>query len=109
VSSSVQLQIGDGLDVDTGLLGSNVDGELSWIGNQLNLHGSRNAAVPAETDEAGCAAALGRRSDSWLTADKLIGGAFVCLSTDKGAVALARISAPDVTNRITVDLTVWRH
>lgn len=107
-SSSVQLQVGDGVDVDTGLIGSNVVGELTWSSSQLNLYGERNAVVPAETDEAGCAEALGRRSDGWLTADKLTGGAFVCLSTDEGAVALARISPPDVTNQLTVDLTVWR-
>lgn len=108
-SSSVQLQMGDGVDVDTGLAGSNVVGELTWGSGQLNLYGERNAVVPAKTDEAGCAEALGRRSDGWLTADKLTGGAFVCLSTDQGAVALARISPPDVSNQLTVDFTVWRH
>ncbi len=101
--TSVQLQPGDGVDVDTGLIGSDVTGELVWISNQLNLYGLRNAVVPEETDEAGCVAALERRSDGWLTADRLTGGAVVCLSTDEGAVALARISPPDATDRLTVD------
>jgi hypothetical protein len=107
VMSSVELQLGESVDVDTGLIGSNVSGELVWISNQLNLYGRRNAVVPAATDEAGCRAALERRSDGWLTADQLAGGAVVCLSTDEGALAQARVSAPDVTDRITVDLTVW--
>jgi hypothetical protein len=58
-------------------------GELYWISNQVNFYGRRNAVVPAETDEAGSAAALERRSDGWLTADQLTGGAVVCLLTDQ--------------------------
>jgi hypothetical protein len=108
-SSSVALQVGEGVDVDTGQAGSNVVGELTWRPNVLFLYGRRNAVVPAAADEAGCVAALERRSDGWLTADRLTGGAVVCLSTDQGAVALARISPPDATDRITVDLTVWPH
>jgi hypothetical protein len=84
-----------------------VTGELVRISNQLNRYGLGNAVVPEESDEAGCVAALERRSDGWSTADRLTGGAVVCLSTDEGAVALARISPPELTDRLTVARTVW--
>lgn len=107
--SQVELRSGDYFDVDTGTARDNsVAGyDLVWNG-ALSLDGVRNAIVPAETDEAGCTAALRARSDSILAADAVSRGGVVCLVTDAGAVAQAVISPPDLTDGISVSLTVWR-
>ncbi|MCZ2839176.1 hypothetical protein [Modestobacter sp. VKM Ac-2985] len=74
----------------------------------MSLNGVRNAIVPAETDEAGCTAALQTRSDRLVTADQLSRGAVVCLTTDAGALVLASFAPPDVDGSLGVTLTVWR-
>lgn len=107
VPSTVELLDGDGLDLDTGRQGSDVLGQLHWSSGQLNLYGVRNAVVPTETDERGCADALERRSDGYLAADRLADGAVVCLTTQEGALVQARISPPGVRGTLTVHLTVW--
>ncbi|SDY48028.1 hypothetical protein SAMN05661080_03607 [Modestobacter sp. DSM 44400] len=107
--SVVRLLAGDYLDVDTGVQGGNglTGSDLVW-NNVLSLNGVRNAIVPAETDEAGCTAALRTRSDGVLSADRVSRGAVVCLTTDAGALVLASVAPPDVDGSLTLTLTVWR-
>jgi hypothetical protein len=108
-SSAVRLLAGDYFDVDAGVQGDNglTGSDLVW-NSVLSLNGVRNAIVPAETDEAGCTATLRTRSDRVLSADQVSRGAVVCLTTDAGAVVLARVAPPDVDGSLTVTLTVWR-
>jgi hypothetical protein len=108
-SSAVRLLAGDYFDVDAGVQGGNglTGSDLVW-NSVLSLNGVRNAIVPAETDEAGCTATLRTRSDRVLSADQVSRGAVVCLTTDAGAVVLARFAPPDVDGSLTVTLTVWR-
>jgi hypothetical protein len=110
VTLSVTMQPDDELDVDTGQVGTGVDGELAYrLGAWLQLLEGRAAVVPKETDQAGCASALQRRSDSGVNSDRLAAGAILCLSTDQGNLAEASFSPLDTTKVVAVDLTVWRH
>ena len=107
--SVIRLLPGDYVDVDAGVQGGNglTGSDLVW-NNVLSLNGTRNAIVPAETDEAGCAAALRTRSDDVLSADQVGRGAVVCLTTDAGALVLASVAPSDVDGSLTLTLTVWR-
>jgi hypothetical protein len=108
-TSQVELLAGDYFDIDAGVQGNNrvTGSDLVW-NNVLSLNGVRNAIVPAETDEAGCVAALQTRSDGVVPADQVARGAVVCLTTDAGALVQASIAPPDVSGSLTVTLTVWR-
>ena len=109
VTVSATMQPDDFLDVDTGQVGTGVNGELALReGAWLQLFKGRTAVVPKETDQAGCVSALQHRSDSGVSSDRLAAGAVLCLSTDQGNLAEARFSPPDPTEAVTVDLTVWR-
>jgi len=98
---------GDCLDLDTGQVGTAINGELcdAVAGQVLQLFRGRAAIVHTETDEAGCASALQQRSDD--SAD-VRNGAILCVATDQGALAEVRSSPLDATRTITVNATTWQ-
>jgi hypothetical protein len=105
----VEMARGDRLDVDTAVVGNDVDGaDVSYyFGNgYLYMHGVRHAIVDSWTDQAGCTKALEERSDNFVSPDRF-GDSAVCLLTDEEAMAQFLPYRPDDSDRMTVDVIVW--
>jgi hypothetical protein len=105
----------DWLDVETGSSGTSViGGDLIWVSGQLDLYGSHHAIVPnsalvnGRADQAGCIALMQKRSDGYVTRERLAQGVVVCIATTEGSVAELRITPPDIHDALQVELTTWR-
>lgn len=105
--STVEMRVGDGLDVDSGTVGDVSGSEVFWSSaGGWDLNGRRAALVEGEPDEAGCLAALEQRADTFQPVGRF-DDQVVCVETTEGAVAAVAPSTPDSSGRMTVDVTVW--
>lgn len=109
-AATVELLPGDRFDVDTGVAGNAVDDEdvvYNEYNGHLYLEGARHAVVDSWTDQAGCTAALERRSDDMVSSERF-GEAAVCMLTSDDVLAQVRPSEPAEDGRLSMDVIVWR-
>jgi hypothetical protein len=106
------LALGEELDVETGTIGSSVQGrDIAWDEYNVNhvyAHGTRFALVPAITTKSACETALSEREDgSIVRARDVSAGKALCLVTEEGHIAAVRITKIDVRDRATFQYTYW--
>ena len=105
--STVEMRVGDGLDVDTGTVGDVSGSEVFWSSaGGWDLNGRRAALVEGEPDQAACRAALEQRTDTFQPVGQF-DDQVVCLETTEGVLAAVAPSTPDASGRMTVSVTVW--
>jgi hypothetical protein len=106
-ASTVEMRVGDGFDVDTGMVGDVSDSEVFWSSTGgWDLNGNRAALIEGEPDQVDCMEALEQRTDDYLPV-RHFDDYVICLETTEGAIAAVLPSTPDTSDRMSVNVIVW--